>query len=773
MRVCWSAALAVIVCLAPVAASAQATTGPTVTRSLHNDTSAPLRSLAPSHTRARTRPVYHTRPTSAPVHSAPDTSARQSAARPLIPSPSTNFEGIPDNSGVVPPDNDGAIGPTQYVELVNSQFAVYSKTGATLLSPRNTNTIWSGFGGGCQSNNDGDGTVVFDTLAQRWVIQQFSVTTTPYLECIAVSTSTDATGTWNRYSFQPTSDFPDYPKLGAWADGYYISYNLFNAAGTQGLGTQLCAYDRAKMTAGQAATQQCFLGTSAAEKTALPATIDGSTAPPSGAPEWFVGLSPTTANALAYYTFHVDWTTPSNSRLTGPTDLPVNAFSMACSGAGTCIPQSGTTQQLDSLGDRLMYRLAYRNFGDHQAMVVTHSIVAGSSVGERWYELRPSGSSLSVFQQGTYAPDSTYRWMGSIAMDRLGDMALGFSTSSSSQHPGIAYTGRLAADAAGTMPQGEVSVYTGAGSQFGSNGANRWGDYTEMTVDPSDDCTFWYVNEYIPSNGNFNWHTRVASFKFPGCGATGNDFSIAVSPAGQTVTAGQSTTYTVSTTITSGSAVSVNLSASGLPSGASATFSPNPVSSGGSSTMTVTTASSTPAGTSTLTVTGSGPSTSHSATTALTVSGATGGTIVTNGGFETGTLSSWTASGAYLPFVVTSPVHSGSYAAQIGSTSPVNGDSTLSQTVTVPSGSHALSFWYNPNCPDTLTYDQEQMQIRSTSGTVLATVLNVCSYSGAWTHVTFDMTPYANQTVVLWFNNHDDGYPGDPTYTIIDDVSIS
>jgi hypothetical protein len=777
---CWAGALALAAAAVPVHAAAVASTGaraPVVSGSLHNDTSAPLRDLRPTTTRGRTHPVRHVPVQSGGAVSAPDTSGARSAAARLTPTPSVNFDGDPDNSGVVPPDNDGAAGPTQFVELVNSQLAVYSKTGTILLGPENTNTLWSGFGGGCQTNNDGDGTVDFDTLSQRWVIQQFSVGTTPFLECVAVSTSSDATGSYNRYSFQPSSSFPDYPKLGVWPDAYYVSYNLFNAASTQGLGTQLCAYDRAKMIQGQPATQQCFLGTTAAEKTALPATLDGSTAPPAGAPEWFVGLSPTSANALASYRFHVDFATPANSTLTGPTDLPVNAFSPACGGAGTCIPQSGTTQQLDSLGDRLMYRLAYRNFGDHEAMVVTHSVVAGSSVGQRWYELRPSGSTLSVFQQGNYAPDSSFRWMGSAAMDHSGDIALGFSVSSSSQHPGIAYTGRLAGDPAGTMPQGEVTVFTGGGSQTGSNGANRWGDYTEMTVDPTDDCTFWYVNEYVPSNGNFNWHTRVASFKFPSCGATGgNDFSLAVSPASQTVTAGQGTSYAVSTTVTSGSATSVSLSAGGLPSGASATFSPNPVTSGGSSTMAVTTSASTPASTSTITVTGTSSSTSHSATTSLTVtSGGGGGTVVTNGGFESGSLSGWTTAGAFAPRVVSSPVHSGSFAAQLGSTGPVNGDSTLTQTVTVPAGSSTLSFWYNPHCTDSITFDQQQAQIRSTAGATLATVLNVCSNSGAWTHVTFDTSQFAGQTVVLWFNDHDDGFasPPDPTWYFLDDVSIT
>jgi hypothetical protein len=495
----------------------------------HHDRSQPLRSIPPSHTPGKShpaRPVPVGPHTSGPA--AGNTSGPQRAAAPAT---IANFDGIGAN-GSAPPDNDVAAGPNQVVELVNTELAVYSKAGATLLAPEATNTLWSGFGGGCQNNNDGDATVLFDTMSQRWLVQQFSVSTTPYLECVAVSTSSDATGTWNRYSFQVTN-FPDYPKMGVWPDAYYASYNQFNIL-NQFVGAEMCAFNRAAMLTGAASSQQCFTPSSA-QTSVLPATLDGTTPPPSGEPEWFVGLSPTQANALAYWKFHVDWTTPANSTLTGPANLSVNAFAEAC-GGGTCVPQSGTRQKLDSLGDRLMFRLAYRNFGDHEAMVVSHSITAGTSVGMRWYELRPSGGSLSVFQQGTYAPDSTYRWMGSIAMDHAGDMGLGHSTSSSALHPGVAYTGRLATDAAGTMPQGETQMFTGAGSQNG--GLSRWGDYSEMSVDPADDCTFWYANEYEPANGSFNWSTRIGSFKLSGCGSTGP--SVTVSPssvaAGGTVT---------------------------------------------------------------------------------------------------------------------------------------------------------------------------------------------------------------------------------------------
>ena len=750
-----------------------------VSHDVHHDTSPALRSLHPAHNAAQAPHVVrqgrHAAPSTSHRFAAPDTSGRRHSAL-NIPSASQNFEGITDLDGVIPPDNDGAVGTSQYVELVNSHLAVYTKAGATVLGPETTNTLFSGFGGGCQSNNDGDGTILFDTISQRWVIQQFSVTTTPYLDCVAVSTSSDATGTWNRYSFQ-FSNFPDYPKTGVWPDAYYATFNLFNSAGTQGLGSEVCAFNRASMLTGAAAASQCVMATASGETTLLPATIDGTTQPAAGTPEWLVAISPTAANSLAYWRYAVDWTTPSNSSLSAATNLGVAGFSEACGGAGTCVPQAGTSQRLDSLGDRLMFRLQYRNFGGYEALVVTHAITAGSSVGMRWYELRTSGSALTVYQQGTYAPDSTYRWMGSIAMDKSGDMALGYSTSSSSLHPGIAYTGRLISDALGSMPQGESTLFTGAGSQtagFGVPG-NRWGDYSEMTVDPTDDCTFWYVNEYIPSNGNFNWHTRIGSFKFPSCGGTTpDDFSISANPASLTLAQGANGSSTISTAVTSGSAQTVSLALSGAPSGATATLNPTSVTAGNSSTLAVNVGTASP-GSYTLTITGTGSSTGspqHSATVGLTVTSSGGG--VFNGGFETGDLSGWAAGGVFPPTVAGGQPHSGSFAAQLGASSggEPNGDSSLTQTITVPTGGSTLSFWYWASTTDSITWDWQEAQIRNTSGTTLAQVFKVCSNAHAWTHVTFNLSPYAGQTVQLYFNDHQDGY-GDLTYMYLDDVAVT
>ncbi len=651
--------------------------------------------------------------------------------------------------------------------MVNSDFAVFNKLGTPVFGPVATNTLWSGFGGLCQTDNDGDGSVRYDPIADRWLISQFAVsgadgTSTPFLECVAVSQTPDPTGAYNRYSFGYTG-FPDYPKISVWPDAYYVTYNMFNAAGTTFLGGKVCSMDRAKMLTGQAASQQCFdVGTNFGGL--LAAGLYGPQQPPVGSPAYVLALG-AQSNQLAFWKFHVDWATPANSTLTGPTTLTTAAFAEACAG-GTCIPQSGTRQRLDSLADRLMDPLAYRNFGDHEALVVNHSVTVGSSVGVRWYEIRTPATTPTIFQQGTYAPDSNFRWMGSIAMDGAGNIGLGFSVSGSTIHPEIHYTGRLAGDAAGTMTQGEATIINGAGSQTGSS-LSRWGDYSNMSVDPTDDCTFWYTNEYIPANGAFNWSTRIGSFKFPGCGATANDFSISANPTSLTLAQGASGTSTISTAVTSGSVQTVTLAASGVPAGASATLNPASVTSGGSSTMSIN-AGTAAAGTYTITVTGTAPSGTHTTTVALTVTAPVTGGIV-NGGFETGSLSGWTAAGA-SETVVSSGCHGGTFCARLGSTIPTNGDSSVAQTFTAPAGTTQLALWYKETCPDTITYDWALATLKdNTSGTTASVVAKNCATT-PWTQATSAVT--AGHSYTLTLLSHDDNYSGDPTYTLYDDVTL-
>ncbi len=454
--------------------------------------------------------------------------ALQTSAGPLAGTTNgLNFEGIGDTSNTpsnpcncAPPDTNGAVGATQYVQWVNTAFAVYDKTTGALAPgfPKAGNALWAGFGGACQNSNDGDPIVQYDKLANRWVMTQFAVSSTPYTQCIAVSTTSDATGTYNRYAFSYGTQFNDYPKLGVWPDGYYVSYNIFNNGQTFA-GSKVCAFDRSKMLTGASGvTQQCFqLSTSFGGL--LPSDLDGTTAPPAGEPNFFMNFG---ANSLNLWKFHVDFINAANTTFTGATNIAVAAFNAACSGGGSCIPQPSTNNKLDSLADRLMYRLAYRNFTGtdaHESLVVNQSVTVGNKrtgiTSVRWYEIRNPNGAPTVFQQGTLGTgDGIHRWMGSIAMDKQGNIALGYSASSGSVKPSIRYTGRLVTDALGTM-QTENTIQAGGGSQTGT--LHRWGDYSAMTVDPVDDCTFWFTSEYLKTNGSFNWSTRIASFKFPGC----------------------------------------------------------------------------------------------------------------------------------------------------------------------------------------------------------------------------------------------------------------
>ena len=744
---------------------------------VQHDTSSALRDIPPAAAQTKPSDEPVARDQFLPQHPSagtPDQVAQRSVTR-AAPVPLLNFNGVgagfsgPSGAFSVhsaPPDTNSAVGPNHVVEIVNSSFAVFNKSGSPVYGPVQSNTLWSGFGGGCETNNDGDATVRYDTRADRWIVTQFSVSTTPYLECFAVSQTGDPTGAWNRYAFSFAS-FPDYPKVGVWPDAFYATYNLFGTDGTTFLGAEVCAMDRTSMLQGLPATQQCFT-TSSSFGGLLPADLDGTTPPPAGAPNILLALG-TTSTTLDYWKFHVDFSTPANSTFTGPTPLTVASYSSAC-GGGTCIPQAGTSQQLDSLADRLMFRLAYRNFGDHESLVTSNAVTAGSSVGVRWYELRLPGGTPTVFQQGTYAPDANFRWMSSAAMDQSGDIGLGFSLSGTNVHPAVHYAGRLASDPAGQMSQGEGSFVDGAGSQSGGRGLTRWGDYSSMSVDPSDGCSFWYSNEYLPTTGEFNWATRIGSFKFPSCGAApANDFSLSASPASVTVAAGSSGSSTMSTAVTMGSGQTVTLSAAGLPTGATASFSPSSVTAGGSSTLTISTTPSTPAGTYPVTITGTGSSATHTASLSVIVTSVVSGGGVVNGGFETGNFTGWTPSGTES--VSNSGPHSGTYTDQAGASSATNGDSSVTQTFTAPSGSTQLSFWYKMTCPDSVSYDWATATLKDNTTNTTATVLpRTCTTNGAYVQVTANVV--AGHSYTLTMTSHDDNFPGDASSTKFDDVTL-
>jgi N-acetylneuraminic acid mutarotase len=434
-----------------------------------------------------------------------------------MPSPILNFDGIPFpgvNCNCAPPDTDGEVGLTQYVQIVNEGFQVFNKTtGASIFGPASIESLWNGFGGLCETNGFGDPVTIYDQLANRWVITEFAGPIPITDECVAVSTTSDATGSYARYDFHLGSDFFDYPKLGVWPDAYYMSMNVFNSGGTAFLGPQAFALDRSAMLAGNPATFIAGPRGSPSDNPFMPADLDGSLPPPANAPNPFVAAGANSTWPL--YRFHVDFANPANSTFTLGGTLTPAPFSVIC-GGGACVPQLGTADPLDTLGDRGMFRSAYRMINGHESLVGNMTVASGGVAGIRWFDLDNVTSGTPNFtQESTYQPDNTWRWMGSIAEDASGDMALGYSASNATINPQIRYAGRLVSDPPNTLGQAEVHLFDGTGSQ--TDTVSRWGDYSDMTVDPVDDCTFWYTQEYYQTTSSFNWRTRIGNFKFPSC----------------------------------------------------------------------------------------------------------------------------------------------------------------------------------------------------------------------------------------------------------------
>ena len=461
-------------------------------------------------------------------------------------------------TGGGPPDTVGDVGPNHYVQMINSTFQIWDKQGTSLAGPTAINSLWTSNAvndNGCDTQNAGDPIVLYDQTVDRWMLAQFTTPrTAPFDMCIAYSQTPDPTGAFYTYAFRLGASH-DYMKFGVWPDGLYMS--TFE-------GSTLGAYvfDRAAMVSGSPATFQYFgsgtgalgAGVAATGRVRMfPSDFDGTNPPPAGEPNHFL-LSRDAdngqggaADALSMYDFHVDWLTPANSTFglaetlpTAPFDINVGCTDADGDGAPRdCIAQPGTTQKIDALPGRLMHRVQYRNFGDHEAMVVVQASVdadGANRVGSRWYELRSTGGGWSIYQQGTYAPGTENRWMGSVAMDGRGDIALGYSIVDAANNlfPSISYTGRLAGAPLGAMPEQEQRLFTGTSSQ----GFDRWGDYSSMNVDPVDDCTFWYTQQH-----SGNTATRIGSFRFRSC--TSTDLSITKSDSPDPVFAGQPLTYTL------------------------------------------------------------------------------------------------------------------------------------------------------------------------------------------------------------------------------------
>ena len=433
---------------------------------------------------------------------------------------------VPD----APPDTNMAVGDTQLVQWVNVSYAVFDKSGNALTGAILGNTLWSALPPGslCATQNSGDIIAQWDRVAHRWLLTQ-NVFTSPYAVCIAVSTSADALGTYYIYQFSvPGNGFPDYPKWGIWPTGYFQAQNNFGTSGSSFQGSQVCAYNRAKLLTGDATAEQQCVQLTSNDYSLLPGDVDSPTAPPAGQDEFYLSLVDN--SDLSVYSYHVDFVTPANSHVTGSNNsqlLSIASFNPSCNGSyfGACVPQKGITDRLDSLGDRLMYRFAYYNDTSsfqtpQQHWYVNFDVTAsGLQGGVRWMEFATpqtvvGPTALAIAQQGTFAPDANWRWMGSVARDQNNDILLGYSESSTSVYPSIFIAGRTPTDTLGTL-ESEVSVVAGAGSQ--PDTSNRWGDYSAMRIDPVDNCTFWYTTEFYMVTQVFDWSTQMASVKFSGC----------------------------------------------------------------------------------------------------------------------------------------------------------------------------------------------------------------------------------------------------------------
>ncbi|MBI2834916.1 MAG: carboxypeptidase regulatory-like domain-containing protein, partial [Acidobacteria bacterium] len=460
-----------------------------------------------------------------------------------MPAPMLSFEGISsqDNirifpNGIVPPDTNGDIGPNHYVQAVNVQFQVFDRHGTPVTSARRISTLFTGIGGPCATFDHGDPIVLYDPMADRWLISQFYIAKypdPPYAQCVAVSRTSDPTGPYNAYEFpMPNLKLNEYPHFGVWPNAYYMADNQLLGYYPESAGA--FAFDRYKLLMGDRDASYIYFDLHSIDRTlygGLPADLDGALPPPPGAPGYFAYYSANEfadkgGDALRLFEFHADFATPSNSRFIERPDspLPVAPFDPVRRDVFRIVDQPPPGTQLDAFQGRLMHRLQYRNSGAYESLVVNHTVTVSRrtfQAGVRYYELRRPlpGGVFSVHEQATFAPDRDHRWMGSAAIDAVGNLAVGYSVSSATTFPSIRYAGRLATDPPGGLFQGEVSLIEGSGVQLNRSGS--WGDYTAMSVDPVDDCTFWYTNEYYTAASSAahpkGWVTRVGAFKFPTC----------------------------------------------------------------------------------------------------------------------------------------------------------------------------------------------------------------------------------------------------------------
>ena len=558
-----------------------------------------------------------------------------------VPAPTVSADGlrIGLGGGGVPPDTTGDVGPNHYFQWVNTSWALFSKSdGARVSGPTAGNSFFAGFGGLCQSTNNGDPLVLFDDAAQRWVVSQFAFSSTsvaPFLQCVAVSTSADPLGTYNRYAFSYPA-FNDYGKMGVWVskDGgqtaYLFTMHEFSGSPLAFQGTSFAAVERDRMLAGESAQFIRVGGIGAFG--ALPMHLEGVQPLPAGACPMFVHFQ---SSGLGYrlWDMCVNWRTGTTSFVNTPTLLASTPFALGLSG----IPQLNSTTRLDDFGGNTMYLAAIRAFGDtgpvEAKAVINHAVDVGADqAGTRWVQfgltspiafgggdrLLASGFENSgpavppvplnkrIVDQGTFAPDAESRWMGGINLDANGNIGVGHNVASSATNPQVRVTGRERTDSAGSLRDEQTCTPPNTGAQTGLfSGRARWGDYSTMGVDPVDQCTFWFTGEYYATTSNSSWNTRTCAFKFPSCGQV--DFEIETNPAGriQACALNSAPVIAVRPGAYGGALASnVALTATGVPGGLTATFVPTSVAAGEVSQLTLTGVGSLAPGPYSLTISG-------------------------------------------------------------------------------------------------------------------------------------------------------------------------
>ncbi len=622
-------------------------TGPTVQLPVYFDVSVPLRDMVKHAPAASStswkdgivRNKFRVRPNTAGQQPGGMSDPGLQTVDGMIPMDTTlvNFQGNTNTEGYTPPDTHGDVGPNHYFQVVNCHYSIYTKTGTLLVGPLANSSVFNGLP---NNSNDGDAVVLYDEQADRWLFSQFSLPfypNGPYYMMIAVSQTSDPTGSWYRYQYSFT-DLPDYPKFGVWGDAYYMSVNRFSAGAFNWAGVAAVAFNRSLMLAGSPSPAMVTFTKPSSDEAfgLLPSDCDGPF-PSGNPPNYFLyNYDGGSSDHLGVYEFHVDWANTANSTFTNFLSLPVNSYTANITG----ITQPGTSVKLDVINDRMMYRLQYRNFGTYSSMVCNHTVdISASVAGIRWYELRKTSGAWSVYQQGTYSlSDNNSRWMGSIAQDSSGNMALGYSVSGSALYPSIRYTGRRKNDALNQMTIAEKGIYNGGGSQTSSG--SRWGDYSAMSCDPSAKATYWYTTEYYTSTSSSAWKTRIASFRWANTPVvsttaasnvtcTGATLNGTVNPSGLATTYhfeyGTTTSYGTNTPVTSAgagnAAVTVNAPITGLTAGTMYHYRLVAVNSDGTTNG------------DNMTFVPCGPSVTTTTATAITMTAATsGGNVLSDGG---------------------------------------------------------------------------------------------------------------------------------------------